>query len=1019
MAKTFSLRGMLVPSQGRKTSSQGGGMPGGGAVAIGTPQQSASTVINNINNVTNVIGGDYSKITRIAIADLLLLDKTQVGEKDLYIVYASGSDAEGWSEEDFEFDGNTYPAESFFQLINGEWQPITDEIDLSKSPKFVNLPEEVYMVEGLFPPTSFPNIYGRDKAGLRIAKVRRYRLDDAGVYQPVKESTGTPGGGTSVNDTWTINVPYARSYVQGGTTHYEGGLLTAEDYQRLKENNGVMIDTEAPEQPSDTHVPSTKLMVDNFKVVNLWLNSLSDTKVNETELSNYFDKNYILANYYDKSLLDEAFSRVQYENTLEENVSALGFTKNAGTITGVVFNGSTLGNSGVIRISAMPLGYFYTSSNNGVVQTGKWREIAYANVNVNAVISVEQNFSISRTIGTSSRGRGIVSVSARVSYGTVSHMSLVTDNNAIVPHVKLKYESGKLSIYVTADDAWDSWRLTSIHYPQYFSPGSDVLVDASVAPAGGMLVSAISYVPDVYNQTYAGAVDWGTAANREKAVTINTLSYWDGSYNGQNHASNLAYCRHGGFGTIVTKDATDYEPIKPAWAAYTDASEAGGYITFLKIKGVVANLIAYREYQFTVRLIGRHASFGGDCTIRIKGTVASATSIGSISLWCTSGEISIPGIRLYKVSDTVFELAVLKTNKYAYAVAKIEESYAEGNCVELEKITNGTLRATTESYYTNIVIPQADWNETDSNKAGYVKNKPELYERLTLGPVEYITESNRKKAVNVNALAFWNGAYNDAGTSNLTFCNRGAFGTIVTKQASDYAVSQALANSSNLDSVTTTGFYYAGGGNACVNVPAINNGNAFGLQVVHSAAGSYYTQIYYDYYGSVFKRFCKNGVWSDWVDFSTPGAQADWNVTNANSPAFIKNKPSAVTKETVSSWGFVKRKFVRRTITYSGGTYGGTVLDSEGVDRCTVYNGRSLAVAVTGITTQQECQDFLLKNTVIVCYTYFDNGVATQSDGIVDKISASGSQINITLKESMLHLTDALVYISVVFDQII
>lgn len=791
MAKTFRLKGTLVPSQGRKTSSQGGGMSGGGAVAIGTPQESASTVINNINNVTNVVGGDYSKIVRITISDLLTLDPSEVSEHDLFIVYASGNDEDGWSGDSFEYDGETYPAESFFQLINGEWQPITDEIDLSKSPKFGNLPEEVYVVEGLFPPTSFPNIYGRNKAGMQIAKVRRYRLDDAGVYQPVEESTGTPGGGTSVNDMWTINVPYARSYVQGGTTHYEGGLLTAEDYQRLKENNGVTIDTEVPEQPSDTHVPSTKLVVDNFKVVNLWLNSLSDTKVDETELSKYFDKNYILANYYDKSLLDEAFSRVQYENTLEENVSALGFTKNAGTITGVVFNGSTLGNSGVIRISAMPLGYFYTSSNNGVVQTGKWREIAYANVNVNAVISVEQNFSISRTIGTSSRGRGIVSVSARVSYGTVSHMSLVTDNNAIVPHVKLKYESGKLSIYVTADDAWDSWRLTSIHYPQYFSPGSDVLVDAPVAPAGGMLVSAISYVPDVYNQTYAGAVDRGTAANREKAVTINTLSYWDGSYNGQNHASNLAYCRHGGFGTIVTK------------------------------------------------------------------------------------------------------------------------------------------------------------------------------------------------------------------------------------QASDYAVSQALANSSNLDSVTTTGFYYAGGGNACVNVPAINNGNAFGLQVVHSAAGSYYTQIYYDYYGSVFKRFCKNGVWSDWVDFSTPGAQADWNVTNANSPAFIKNKPSAVTKETVSSWGFVKRKFVRRTITYSGGTYGGTVLDSEGVDRCTVYNGRSLAVAVTGITTQQECQDFLLKNTVIVCYTYFDNGVATQSDGIVDKISASGSQINITLKESMLHLTDALVYISVVFDQII
>ena len=791
MTKTFRLKGTLVPSQGRKSTSQSGGMPGGGAVAIGTPQESASTVINNINNVTNVIGGDYSKITRIAIADLLLLDKTQVGEKDLYIVYASGSDAEGWSEEDFEFDGNTYPAESFFQLINGEWQPITDEIDLSKSPKFGNLPEEVYMVEGLFPPTYFPNIYGRDKAGLRIAKVRRYRLDDAGVYQPVKESTGTPGGGTSVNDMWTINVPYARSYLQGGTTHYEGGLLTAEDYRRLKENNGVEIDTEVPEQPSDTHVPSTKLVVDNFKVLNLWLNSLSDTKVDETELSKYFDKNYILANYYDKSLLDEALGRVQYKNTLEENVAALGFTKNAGTITGVVFNGSTLGNSGVVRISAMPLGYFYTSSNNGVVQTGKWREIAYANVNVSVVTSIVQNFSISRTVGIYGKECGIVSVSFRASYGTVSHMSLVTDNNAIVPHVSLKYESGRLSIYVTSDEAWESWRLTAIHYPQYFAPGNDTIVDAPVAPAGGMLVSAVSYVPDVYDQTHLDAVDYVTAANRTKVITVNALAFWDGSYNGQNHASNLAYCRYGVFGTIVTKS-----------------------------------------------------------------------------------------------SDS-------------------------------------------------------------------------------------------------------------------------------------YAVSQVLSINADLNAIVTPGLYYIGGGNSCTNRPASTSGNAFGLQVVHTASGAYYTQIYYDYYGSVYKRFCRNGAWGEWVNYSIPGAQADWSETDSTSPAFVRNKPVAVTEETVFSWGFVKRKFIRRTVTYNAGTYGGEVIDSRGVAQCGVLNGRYLNVVISGISTQQEYQDFLLKHTVSVSYTYFEGGVATRAEGVVDTMSATSSSIYIRLKQDMLRPEDALVYISVVFDQII
>ena len=35
-------------------------------------------------------------------------------------------------------------------------------------------------------------------------------------------------------------------------------------------------------------------------------------------------------------------------------------------------------------------------------------------------------------------------------------------------------------------------------------------------------------------------------------------------------------------------------------------------------------------------------------------------------------------------------------------------------------------------------------------------------------------------------LSYWNGAHNSSGNSNLTYCNRGAFGTIVTKNSGDY-----------------------------------------------------------------------------------------------------------------------------------------------------------------------------------------------------------------------------------------
>lgn len=39
----------------------------------------------------------------------------------------------------------------------------------------------------------------------------------------------------------------------------------------------------------------------------------------------------------------------------------------------------------------------------------------------------------------------------------------------------------------------------------------------------------------------------------------------------------------------------------------------------------------------------------------------------------------------------------------------------------------------------------------------------------------------------MNTIAYWNGAYSTSGASNLTYCNKGEFGTIVTKNQGDYA----------------------------------------------------------------------------------------------------------------------------------------------------------------------------------------------------------------------------------------
>ena len=72
---------------------------------------------------------------------------------------------------------------------------------------------------------------------------------------------------------------------------------------------------------------------------------------------------------------------------------------------------------------------------------------------------------------------------------------------------------------------------------------------------------------------------------------------------------------------------------------------------------------------------------------------------------------------------------------------------------------------------------------------------------------DWDTVASRTTNVTRGWMAYWNGAYNGS-TSNLTYCNRGAFGTIVTKSTSDYSkvsFSQNLTSGTKIGSITIDG----------------------------------------------------------------------------------------------------------------------------------------------------------------------------------------------------------------------
>jgi hypothetical protein len=80
-----------------------------------------------------------------------------------------------------------------------------------------------------------------------------------------------------------------------------------------------------------------------------------------------------------------------------------------------------------------------------------------------------------------------------------------------------------------------------------------------------------------------------------------------------------------------------------------------------------------------------------------------------------------------------------------------------------------------------------------------------------------------------------------------------------------YAVSKELATNADLNTITSPGFYNAGGGNSIANKPA--GVEHFGLEVIHCASGSYYVQILFEesYSNLVWRRHCLNNVWGEWT----------------------------------------------------------------------------------------------------------------------------------------------------------
>lgn len=206
---------------------------------VGMRTENASAIVQNVIAPENRKG-------KITITDLLQIPVAEIGANDTYLVYSSGSDEAGWhTGGQFEYEGELYDDGTFFLWSIDRWVAVyKDNQTEEKQPTIFNpLQKIVSLISKTYSQSSYDNLPGRVKAGIPIAEVRNYELDEAGVYQEKKESqTGSQSAETNVK---TLVVPYARSYAQGGEMVYEGGVLTASDYEKLcKGGNGNVDDVQ-------------------------------------------------------------------------------------------------------------------------------------------------------------------------------------------------------------------------------------------------------------------------------------------------------------------------------------------------------------------------------------------------------------------------------------------------------------------------------------------------------------------------------------------------------------------------------------------------------------------------------------------------------------------------------------------------------------------------------------------------------------------------------------------------------
>lgn len=139
---------------------------------------------------------------------------------------------------------------------------------------------------------------------------------------------------------------------------------------------------------------------------------------------------------------------------------------------------------------------------------------------------------------------------------------------------------------------------------------------------------------NVRTLTAQGASGWKDAATDQKYVPdMSFIAYWNGAYSGT--SSNLTYCNRGAFGTIVTKNTSDYavaghthtwDSVTGKPSTFTPSSHTHGVIKSLSVNGTTITCTKDDGTTSTITTQDTNTTYG-----TFKGaTISEAGSTGLV-----------------------------------------------------------------------------------------------------------------------------------------------------------------------------------------------------------------------------------------------------------------------------------------------------------------------------------------------------------------------------------------------------